>query len=442
MDESGKMNKMRDFHDLVRSKKNKTIYCWLFNIGIEQEWMADHFQVKDLEEELVVQHMEEILFFMAEEGDILLLRKMPDVRVFDKMKEMGFAIPHILCPEKDDTSVTITELVLKDKRLIDKLKQYAERNTIYLIPYGVTVREECLARTCGMEMKGSPANVSKKANSKLYARKLMKRLHIPCPEGMICQSLEDVKDAYNKLCERFDKIVIKRPYGASGQGLFLVDSPKKLKRVTHILMRSCDRQETWIVEGWYEEKIDLNVQLYIHQDGGVEIFSVKKQLLQKTVYKGSFFPFVLPKKSMERYIEQVKKVGRELYLDGVRGVVGIDSVLTKDEMFPVVEINVRFTLSTYLSVLPFMFRERYFQSIYYRVLLRDEITYEKVQKKAGESGLLFDTVKKEGIIFYNYACMDKRVVGKIGRLFAVVVSKNQRELVRMQEQMERILKEV
>ena len=432
--------KMIHLQNNIFDRKDDVVYCWLFNIGIEQGWTTNCFKIKDGDEERVVQHMEEIMLFLCKEQDILLLRQMPDIGFLEHMQRLGFAIPQIFCPKRQDNFKTITDLVLEDKELIAKLQEYAKKTCIYLIPYGVTEKEERLGKTCEMTLKGSSAYVSYKVNSKLYARKLAQKLHISCPEGIVCSSIEEVENSWNKLHKQFGRVVIKQIYGASGQGLHLVDDYNKLKRILHILKRSEGEMGQWIVEGWYEEKKDLNAQLYLHEDGQVEVFSVNRQLLEETIYRGSTFPFALPQQEMNNYIEQIERAGAALYEEGVRGVVGIDSILTGKQMFPIIEINVRFTLSTYLSVLPRMFSNRCFQSIYYRMTSCDELTYVRLEERLRTNKLLFDTAKKKGIFFYNQGCMNKKMIGKVGRLFLVIVGEEWREVEKMQIEVEKMIR--
>ena len=63
---------MSYFHNTIFGINDNAICCWLFNIGIEKEWSSHRFQMIDREEELVVQHMEEIMLLLADEKDILL----------------------------------------------------------------------------------------------------------------------------------------------------------------------------------------------------------------------------------------------------------------------------------------------------------------------------------------------------------------------------------
>lgn len=420
-------------------KRKAGSYCWLFNIGIEDKWFTDHFKIVNRAEEKTVQHMEEILLLLSDSEDIVLLRKRPHPQFLNQMSQLGFRIPQILCPEKEDTSHTITELVLEDSSLLAKLRKYADQREIVLMPYGVTEQEEQLGNVCGMKINGSSAAVSQRTNNKLYAKELIEKLALPHPEGMVCTCLNEITDAWNQLHRTFDRVVIKRPYGASGQGLYLIENRQQLDRALYALKRSKRQEEGWIAEGWYEERQDLNAQLYVHENGTVDVFSIKEQLVKDTVYCGSLFPVSLPDRIMSRYEESMQLVGKELHRDGVRGVVGIDSMLTAQELFPVVDLNVRFTLSTYLSGLPALFKDRCFLARYYRVLLTEKTGYDTLEQQTAQAGIAFDPDKRKGVFFYNHACMEENVAGEVGRLFVVYVAENAAALAELEAQMNQIL---
>lgn len=416
-------------------------FCWLFNIGIEENWSIDRFKVKDLKEDHIVQHMEEIMMLVAGRDDILLLRRRPNDRFICQMRSYGFEVPEIICPEKEDATKTITQLVLEDIKVLGELKELSHKKDIYLLPYGVTENEEVLAKECGMRLIGPNSTVSRASNSKLYAKELVKKLHLSSPDGKVCVNFDQIREEWDFLTKQFRRIVIKRPYGASGRGLYLVENFEKLQKVLYILKRSGGGNEKWIVEGWYEDKKDLNTQMFICDDGSIKILSIKEQILNDTVYKGSIFPVELSVGIKSKYLTALEKAGSELYRDGIRGIVGIDSIVTEKEIFPIIEINVRFTLSTYLSMLPSQFPDRYFCSMYYRIFLSEKWNYSEITKKLVHARLAFDSQTREGIFCYNHACVDQDILGKSGRLFVILMAKERKDLQKLRLKLEQLLEE-
>ena len=347
----------------------------------------------------------------------------------------------LCCPEKEDTTKTITQLVLEDNKVLRELKELSYKKDTHLLPYGVTEDEEILAKTCGMRLIGPDSMVSRVSNSKLYAKELIKKLHLSSPDGKVCENFDQIREEWDRLRNQFHRIIIKRPYGASGRGLYLVEDFEKLQKVMHILKRSGSENEKCIVEGWYEDKKDLNTQMYICDDGNVKILSVTEQILEDTVYKGSIFPVELPDDIKSKYLTALEKAGSKLYRDGIRGIVGIDSIVTEKEVFPIIEINVRFTLSTYLSMLPLRFPDRYFCSMYYRIFLSEKWNYAEIAKKLVRAGLAFERKTREGIFCYNHACVDRHISGKAGRLFVIMIVKQRTDLQKLRFKLEQLLEE-
>ncbi len=432
---------MISFQKEILHKQRDYTVCWLFNIGLEDTWTTSHCRMRSNEENVAVQHMDEIMLLLAKEKDIVLLRNMPDSSYLQRLRGLGFTIPLLYCPRNTDMGKGIEELVLEDEKLLYAIKKYGENSPMYLLPYGVTEQVEQISRMCRIPLLGTSSAIVKKANSKLYARKLVKELSLHCPTDRECHSLKEIQDAWEQLRHSFRRIVIKRPFGASGQGLYLVDSEEKLQRILCILKRTEGERGVWLVEGWYENKVDLNAQLYIHQDGKIELFSIKRQLLEDAVYRGSLFPVAMPEETLCVYEKQLYMVGKRLYEQGVRGVIGMDSILTDQGLFPVIEINTRFTLSTYLSALPEMFPDRIFQSVYYRIIKKPSLSYERLEEKMEHLGYGFSSDTKQGVFFYNHACMADKT-SKVGRLFVIYVSEDRDGLDKMRKSLEQQIRNV
>ncbi len=422
--------------------KREDAFCWLFNIGIEEEWTKGRFSVKNVEEQRAIQHMEESLLLLAKRQDIVILRRMPETDFLYELEEIGFELPHILCPMGIDYFKTITELVLEDESLLSILRDLSKGKVYYLVPYGVTKREEKLSELTGMKIKGSKSEIVRKTNSKLYARRLAEELGMACPKGIVCHSIGEIKDAWTRLQREFSKVIVKQLYGASGQGLFLVDNGVKLKRILYALNRFATKNDRWIVEGWYEDKVDLNAQLFLHDNGGVEVLSIKRQILNNTVYRGSMFPVSISEENLEHYQNKLLIVGNALYEEGVRGVVGMDSIITNNVIYPIIEINVRFTLSTYLGFLPRIFEKCFFQSMYYRIFIHDSFDWRNLLEQTKKRGIYFDKNEKRGVFFYNYACMNSKCVSGIGRLFVIAVAKQKYVVQILIQEMEKLIVEV
>ena len=97
------------FRDIIKFDGN---LIWLFNIGVEKYWRQEVFTVKDKKENFIVNHIEEILFMIAQKQDYIILRKRPDPFYLNTLQEYGLEIPQILCPSIENENLSISELIL------------------------------------------------------------------------------------------------------------------------------------------------------------------------------------------------------------------------------------------------------------------------------------------------------------------------------------------
>ncbi len=392
----------------LTSTRNEGIIVWLCNIGAERYWNRVSTGVVDRSEDVVVNRVEEMNLLLCREQDFIILRKAPDEEYLHTLKKMGFSVPRILILNNSDLYTPISELILKDEKLLSELKLIASQNReVYFVPYGVTYLEEQIAQETGLNLVGAPAAINARVNDKIFNREISLKLNFPVCQGYVCQSVDEMRRAYKELAEKppyFEKVIIKEPNGASGKGLYVVESEEKLESTLRLIARLSkgNSESKWLVEGWYRKKADLNYQIYISPGGQVDTFSIKQQLLKDTVYIGSKIPPELASNVLGQIREYGTKIGEYLYGIGFTGVAGIDSIITEDDVIiPIIEINGRFTLSTYISFLNTVMEKKKILSRYFKVLTNIPLTYHTLNTELDKHGLGFDLKNRKGIFVYT-----------------------------------------
>ena len=101
--------------------KYNGIFIWLFNIGVEKYWRQEVYAMQDKKENCIVNHIEEILFMIAQKQDYIILRKQPDPFFLQMLQVYGCEIPQILCPSIENENLSISELVLLDDELLSNV---------------------------------------------------------------------------------------------------------------------------------------------------------------------------------------------------------------------------------------------------------------------------------------------------------------------------------
>lgn len=419
----------------LTEERDRGVIVWLLNIGAEKYWNPVQPGVVDRGEDRIVGRVEEMNLLLCREQDILILRVMPDPYYLDKLREWGFSVPRIRVPKESDPWTPISELVLKDEELLIELSAIATANEdVRFVPYAVTRLEEQIAARCGLRLAAASSGVNAAVNDKIANREIAVALELPVCQGRVCGSAEEIGQAYAELTEQppyFDRVIIKEPFGASGKGLYIVDSPDKLRPILLRVSRFSknNSQAQWLVEGWYDKQADVNYQLYVSEDGGVDVYSIKQQVLRDTVYIGSKMPVQLDADAVDSYREFGETIGKHLHAIGYTGVAGVDSIITREGgVIPIIEINGRFTLSTYISFLERVIGEAKVFSRYFKVASDEPVDFRAICERLEREQLLYGRKSGEGVLVYTSGTLptvkDESSGKYPGRVFALIVARD------------------
>lgn len=422
--------------------KYNGIFIWLFNIGVEKYWRQAVYAMQDKKENCIVNHIEEILFMIAQKQDYIILRKQPDPFFLQMLQVYGCEIPQILCPSIENENLSISELVLLDDELLSKLKILGNEKAACLVPYGFSENEWKIAQKCQLNYLGGDLDICKKINSKAYSRNLALECGFTVTKGTICNSLEEVVRAYQQYSSMNTSVIFKQLYGASGSGMFLVNSQSSFNTVMRIIKKfyQNDPAMQWLVELWYTNKTDYNYQLFLSSEGDVKIFSVTKQILDKTIYRGSIFStYQTDFMNSSKLLEYSRIIGKKIYAEGYTGVLGIDSImLSGDQWIPIIEINARFTLSTYLAFLKNYFPNRILLSFYHRFFTK--LSYRDVIVKLQNNGIGYNTQNGKGVLCYTAETINLSISLGRGRAFFIIVGETEDEVWKYHDMVLKLMK--
>ncbi|KIQ79991.1 hypothetical protein RW25_26505 [Bacillus sp. L_1B0_8] len=325
--------------------QEKNIF-WYYNINKEQEWNEQNTfpSVTDLGQLKLVIQQEQQMLYAAKPYQTVLLRHRPDKDFMNYLHTNGVEIPQI-------------EFIndLEDFKKIRSVKQNGE--TDLLVPYIVT------EDTMPYNYFNCDYKLVKKLNNKFYVRELLLEKGITTTRGAFCHNTAEILDAYSHLQnEGFNKFVFKIPFGSSGKGLKVVKNERELSLfIKFINRRSQDFRI--LLEGWHTIKHNLNSQILITDK--VELLLITEQrITEDGMYLGTNFSPNFSNELVENYSNQILKIGELIKQMGYKGILGIDSIIDSDNiLYPVVEINARFTQVTYLYHLVNKIKKLKFQFI-------------------------------------------------------------------------------
>lgn len=434
------MESLNLLHHIRNGDEN--VLIWLFNIGVEKYWNKVDNIVKNEKEDIVVNHIEEINLLITRKQDYVIMRKRPAESFLKSLQENGYEVPNIICPSIQDEQKCISELVLMDEGLKEELTQISKQKNVFFVPYGVSNLEEQIALSCGIKLIGGTDEKSKKINNKIFSKEVARKLNLPAADEFVCCSIEEIRQAYSKLIEKYNQIVVKMPCNSSGQGMWVIDNEKKLNATCMIVNRMMTQKgiTEWLVEGWIEKQIDLNLQVYVSEKGEVETFSVKEQIIDGTLYIGSVIPARISEQQYRECVDYGNRIGEYLYSLGHSGIFGIDALVARDgTIIPIIEINGRFTLSTYISFLDIKYPGKVIYSFYERFHGVKKFDYDLIMERLKSENIWIN--KDKGVYIYNSATTDaKFAMGNI-RFFCMIVGEDLDEIYLVKERIINIINE-
>lgn len=417
----------------------RTGLVFLGNFEVEDQWARGEAGLPRLpfgSGGAVVNRMDEFAVLLAGKGDHVVLKAAPDPDYLAYLEELGFGLPDLLVAAEQDPRRVVTEDALADPRLLGELGRLAERGAV-LFPHGVSELEERLSARAGVPLAAPSAAVCKAVNSKIYSRRLADQLGLRQARGWTCETLAELAAAFTAaraVLRSGRAVVVKDAFGVSGKGIEVVGDERRLDRLHRMMARrgerSGDDRVAVVVEEWVAKAADLNYQFTVARSGGVHFDFVKEALTENGVHKGHRIPAGLAPPQAAELEDVSRRLGECLAGDGYHGVVGVDAMVDPDGgLYPVVEINARNNMSTYLASVQeaFIGAGRTALVRHYPVRLGRRLPFGEV--RAALADALFDPSAGTGLLVNNYATVNAAAPAEAapgstfeGRLYGVVVA--------------------
>ncbi|WP_304452950.1 ATP-grasp domain-containing protein [Nocardiopsis sp. YSL2] len=434
----------------------ESVLVFLGNIEVEEQWARGEAGLPTLSSQgarALTHRMDEFALLLGEPTDHVLLKTAPDPDFHSYLVDYGLARAQVHAVGAQQTGRTVTKDVLEDPDTLALLKELG-REGAYLAPHGVSDLEQEVAERCGLRLATSPADLCKRVNSKLFSRRLADRLRIRQPEGMVCETPEELAEAVEYaegLLAQGRTVVAKDAFGVSGKGVMVVEEQRRLAWLRRTVERAHSRSGKLglILEEWISKDRDLNYQVIVAKDGSVAFDFVKEAITENGVHKGHRIPAGLTPGHEAEIRDAGLAIGRALADEGYRGVVGIDALLGTDgRAYPLTEINARYNMSTYQAALQ-------------EVLMRDHSCAEARQYPLRlNAPLPFAVLRREldhlmvaspgdpGIVINNFATVNA-VGGPSkgrehfdGRLYAFLVGPDPESVSALDHRLGRILADI
>jgi D-alanine-D-alanine ligase-like ATP-grasp enzyme len=386
-----------------------------------------------------VNRMEEMGALLADTGDVVVLKAPMDTEFTAYLDRLGAAAGTTLSAENSNPELMVTEDALNSPLLLEELRKLADGRT-YLMPLGISAAEEELAKETGLPLAGTTAQTCKAVNGKIFSRQLVETIGIREVPGRIVRTVGELRPVLTELLALGGRVVVKESLGVSGRGMVVVADEKAANRLLRLIeRRGLDAPANLVVETWIEHAQDLNYQFVVSRTGNVRFETVKAAVLRDGVHQGHRFPVELPPVAAAELQEAVQKIGQALHAEGFFGLVGVDAMLATDgTLYPCLEINARFNMSTYQSRIAERFIPDGAHAIAATFGLRPSRvhTFAEVSDALGE--LLLDEGRTTGVLVNNFATLNAAATdGSFhGRLYAICVADSAEAALELRQEAE------
>jgi D-alanine-D-alanine ligase-like ATP-grasp enzyme len=438
-------------HALTGSTETPLVF--LGNIEVEEQWARGEPGLPTISSaaaKAVTHRMDELALLLGGEPDSVALKAEPDPGYAAYLAEYGLSLPKLLAVAAQQPGRTVTLDLLEDPVCRARLSELGAAGA-YLAPHGMSEWEQRLAEECGLGLATSPAELSKRVNSKIFSRRLADRLGLRQPDGLCCETPEDLGGAVDFVADQLAagrKAVVKDAFGVSGKGVMVVDDERRLAWLRRTAQRARRRGEglRLVVEEWIGKRADLNYQVTIARDGSVSFDFDKEAITEGGVHKGHRMPPRLTPGQTEEIRTAGLKIGAALAEEGYQGVAGMDALIATDEtVYPMIEINARFNMSTYQAALheAFVGEGCAAQARQYPMRLHAPLPFNVLRRELAD--LLLDAPGETGAVINNFATLNaaaEQAEGKEhfdGRLYAFLVGPDTESVAALDERLSRRL---
>lgn len=417
---------------------------FLGNFEVEEEWARGECtlpRISSAGHAVVVNRMDEFALLLGGTGDHVVLKGAPDPDHLEHLAALGLPLPTVHVAAGADPRRKVTADALADPGLLARLAGLGAAGA-HLAAHGISPLEEEFARQAGLPLLGPGAALSKQVNSKVYSRRAADELGLRQAEGWSSetpQELEQALDAAARVVRDGGTVAVKEAFGVSGKGISVVDRPARLDRLRRMLATRLEsgggQRACFVIERWLDKLEDLNYQFTVSREGSVHFDFVKTAVTEGGVHKGHRFPARLSGAHLAEVEQAAEALGKRLAADGYVGVVGVDALIdAEDVLYPVIEINARFNMSTYQ--LPLQEHLIGFEQLALAKHYPLRLTSARPFAELGTllDGLLLRRPGGNGLVVSNYATVnagagrDRETEAFDGRLYGLVIADSQARL--------------
>lgn len=432
--------------DLVGDPAARFVY--INNFEVERSWALGEPKLPGAGVAFAgatVNRMEEMGALLAGDGDVVVLKAPMDQEFAGYLSRLGALGGRTVWAEHSDPAAMVTEDALASPALLGQLRALADGHT-YLMPLGISAAEEELSALTGLPLAGASAQTCKAVNGKIFSRRLTADLGLTEVPGQVCETVGELRGVLAAQLARGGRVVVKESLGVSGRGMVVINDQRAAGRLLRLIeRRGLDAPANLVVESWVEHAQDLNYQFVVSRSGRVRFETVKAAVLRGGVHQGHRFPVDLPTTAEAGLHQAASALGAALHDHGYFGMVGVDAMLGPDDvLYPCLEINARFNMSTYQSRIAERFIPDGWHAIAATFGLRLSRPHSFGEVGRALGGLLLGQPGEAGVLINNFATLNAAAAegGFHGRLYGICVAPTADSVLALRQEAEARLQEL
>lgn len=418
---------------------------WLANFEVEEEWALEEARLIRLSTDSgakLVERLDEFAVWLARTGDTVILAGESDPDFLDYVARITGQQPSVV--RQEDTLRACASDPAQGPEA-ENVSAHA------LVTHAPSRSTELLAHEHGWSSAWPEWQAVKRVNSKVYSRLLANKYGITQPRGFTCTSTEEWIDACEqaKVLLEDGPVAVKEAFGVSGKGLYVANSDKRLASVSRKVLAASTAQSgrlQFCIESWIDKATDYNYQFTVFRDGTHQLDFIKEAITDNGVHRGHLMPARLSDAERAKIEETANIIATALSQDGYWGIVGVDAMKGTDgTLYPLLEINARFNMSTYQVPAQERFLDQHAVALarHLDIEVSQPVAFHEIRSAMG--ALLAEPGDPRGVVVLNHATLNAGLSAASaqasvnGRLYVLIFARDESELARTHRELEDVI---
>jgi hypothetical protein len=279
--------------------------------------------------------------FLADQDDIVIVDQEVDPDWTRFLEGIGIKLPKIRVAESEGE--TLVEQITRDHVLCSELS----KTGFPMKPYMGSVQNQTLAHQLGLRYLAPDNDLVDHLNHKSNLDPILEEIGLPRIQTSVSASVEILSDARSAF-ERNGPLMIRSDLSIGGHGVWRIEHLDDFRQL-ELGVRSASQGRKFIWQPLKAVTNSPNVQFEITDDSRILLGVSAQQMTEQFAFGGNGYPSRLSNNS--DLLLQSHKAAEWLQMQGYRGLVGLDFIVTTEGEVFIVEINPRVNTSTFPLIL-------------------------------------------------------------------------------------------